>query len=103
MSAAYLVLYEGTSPDPDAFVDYYVGHHCPIIWMWPGIRGVEVHRGDGSGDYLLIARFMFDSMEELQTAITSGQRARARADMAQFPPFEGVVHHQAVEVLETAP
>jgi len=100
MSAAYLVFYEGRSSDSDAFVRYYLEHHVPIIWTWPGIRNVEVARGVDGGDFALIARFTFDSLDDLRLAINSEERATARADMANFPPFEGVVRHQAVELLE---
>ncbi len=48
----------------------------------------------------MIARFTFDSLEDLRVAIGSQQRERARADMANFPPFKGAIRHQAAEVLE---
>ena len=50
MSVAYLVIYEGQPEDPEAFLRYYVEKHVPLLWAFPGIRGVEVQRGvDGGG------------------------------------------------------
>jgi hypothetical protein len=57
---------------------------------------VKVARGRA----LLIAQLEFDSAEAMQAAFISPERAAARADMANFPPFEGVVTHQALASAE---
>ena len=100
MSYAYLVIYEGKPDHPQAFLRYYIDHHLPIVWTFPKIRRVEVERSVDSGDIFMIARLSFDTLEDLQMAIVSPERERARADMSNFPPFKGTVSRQTVEVLE---
>ena len=103
MSAAYLVMYEGRPEDPEAFLRYYVEKHVPLVWAFPKIRAIEVQRGvekGEGGDFFLIARLVFDSVEDLLAAIHSKERAIARADMSNFPAFNGVVRRQIVEILE---
>lgn len=100
MSAAYLVIYEGRPEDPEAFLNYYVEKHVPLVWAFPRIRRVEIQRGVDDGDFFLITRLTFDSIGDLRAAITSKERERAREDMKNFPPFRGTVRRQAVEVLE---
>ena len=100
MSAAYLIIYEGKAADPEAFLRYYIEKHVPIVWTFPKIRRVEVQRGVDGGDFFIIARLIFDSMEDLRLAIQSRERERAREDMKNFPPFSGSVRRQAVELLE---
>ncbi|WP_432838725.1 EthD family reductase [Dactylosporangium sp. CA-092794] len=98
MTAAYLVIYEGRPQDPGAFLQYYIDTHVPIIWTWPSIRNVELELGDDGGDFFMIARFTFDSIQDLRAALTSPQREHARADREQFPPFHGTIRHQAVRI-----
>ena len=100
MSVAYLIMYEGRPEDPEAFLRYYVEKHVPIVWTFPNIRGVEVQRGVDGGDFFMITRLTFDSIDDLRVATQSKERARAREDMKQFPPFKGGVRRQAVELLE---
>ena len=102
MSYAYLVIYEGKPNNPDEFLRYYIKHHVPIVWTFPKIRRVEVERGVDGGDIFMIARLTFETLEDLQTAIVSPERERARADMANFPPFKGAIRRQAVEILEVS-
>ena len=84
MSFAYLVIYQGRPEDPEAFLRYYIAHHLPIVWTFPNIRKVEVERGVDGGDVFMIARFTFDSLADLKTAIHSPQREAARRDMAKI-------------------
>jgi len=100
MSAAYLVIYEGRPEDPEAFLKYYTEKHVPLVWAFPRIRRVEIERGVDGGDFFLITRLSFDSLEDLRVAIASPERQRAREDMENFPPFRGTVRRQAVDVLE---
>jgi uncharacterized protein (TIGR02118 family) len=100
MSYAYLVIYEGKPEDAGEFLRYYIEKHVPIVWTFPRIRRVEIERGVEGGDIFMIARLTFDTLEDLLTAINSPERERARADMANFPPFKGAVRRQAVEILE---
>jgi uncharacterized protein (TIGR02118 family) len=102
VSFAYLVIYEVEPENPDQFLEYYIKHHLPIVWTFPQIRRVEVERGVDGGDFFMIARFTFDTLEDLKSAIVSDARARARADMRNFPKYHGSVRHQAVEIIEVA-
>jgi uncharacterized protein (TIGR02118 family) len=103
MSHAYLVMYEGKPDDPEAFLRYYVEHHIPIVWTFPKIRKVEVQRGLDAGEFFMITRLVFDTLDDLHTAMASPERERARADMANFPRFHGTVRRQIFEVLELPP
>ncbi len=100
MAYAYLVIYEGKPKDPEAFIKYYMSSHIPIVWTFPRIRGIEIQKGVDEGDFFMITRLIFDTLEDLRLAITSPERDRARADMANFPPFDGQVRRQAVEIVE---
>lgn len=97
MSVSYLVLYEGMPDDPEAFFDYYVSHHVPLVWRFPGIRNVEVMRTAGEGEFFMITRLEFESVEALRAGVSSPERAAARADMANFPAFSGTVRWQVAE------
>ena len=100
MSFAYLVIYEVQPENPGAFLQYYMNKHIPIVWTFPKIRRVEIERGVDGGDFFMIARFTFDTLEDLRVAISSKERERARADMQNFPAYTGRVRRQAVEILE---
>jgi len=100
MSVAYLVIYEGEPENPDEFFRYYIERHLPIVWTFPKIRRIEVERGVDGGDFFMISRFTFNTIEDLRAAINSEQRERARADMKNFPPFKGTARRQAVEIME---
>ena len=100
MSVAFLVIYEGEPEDPEAFLRYYVEKHVPLVWEFPKIRRIEIERGIDGGDFFMMARLTFDSIEDLRGAISSEERERARADMQNFPPFEGTVRRQAVEIMD---
>ncbi|UCB50187.1 MAG: EthD family reductase [Deltaproteobacteria bacterium] len=100
MSVAFLVIYEGRPEDPDAFLQYYIEKHVPMVWAFPKIRRVEIERGVDGGDFFMITRLTFDTIEDLRAAIHSKERGRARADMKNFPTFEGKVRRQAVEIMD---
>lgn len=103
MSYAYLVIYQGKSETPDSFLNYYLKQHLPIVWTFPKIRRVEVHRGVAGEDFFMMARLTFDTLEDLRAALQSPERQKARADMAKFPPFHGQVRRHTVEILEIPP
>ncbi len=100
MSVAFLVIYEGQPEDPDTFLQYYMDKHVPLVWKFPKIRRIEIERGMDGGDFFMITRLTFDTIEDLRVAIHSKERERARADMENFPPFKGIVRRQAVEIIE---
>ena len=99
MSVAVLVVYDGKAEDPERFLRYYIDHHLPLVWAFPRIRQVQVERVV-DGDVFMIARFLFDTAADAKAALQSPERLRARADMANFPPFSGTIRHQIVEVIE---
>ena len=100
MSYAYLVIYEVQPEDPEEFLRYYVEKHLPIVWTFPKIRRVQIDRGVDGGDFFMIARLTFDTLDDLRKAIASKERERARADMQNFPTYHGRVRRQAVEIME---
>lgn len=100
MSYAYLVIYEVQPDDPEGFLRYYMEKHLPLVRAFPKIRRVQIERGVDGGDFFMIARFTFDTLEDLRMAVASKQRERARADMQNFPAYRGRVRRQAVEILE---
>jgi uncharacterized protein (TIGR02118 family) len=100
MSYAYLVIYEVQPENPEAFMQYYIEKHLPIVRTFPKIRWVEIERGVDGGDFFMIVRLIFDTLKDLRAAIASKERGRARADMQNFPAYNGRVRRQAVEILE---
>ena len=108
MTVSYFVRYQGAADNPDAFINHYRTQHVPILQQFPRIRGIALHRPadwrdafpvNPAGDFLL-AQMVFESAADLNAALASEARARARADMPNFPRFSGTVSHQAME-LET--
>lgn len=97
---AYLVLYEVEPESPHEFLRYYIEKHLPIVWTFPKIRRIEVDRGLEGGDFFMITRLTFDTIEDLRIAIHSKERARARDDMKNFPPYKGRIRWQTVEIME---
>lgn len=98
MSAAYLVIYEGLPKDREEFLRYYVDEHLPIIWTWPHIRAVELEMGEDGGDFFMVARFVFDTLAYLRSALESEGRQRARDDKDNIPAFRGKIRHQVVSI-----
>ena len=75
--------------DAAAFERYYFATHVPIARRIPGLRGYEVTRGtigalEGDAPYHLIATLTFDSIGDIQAALTSPEGQAAAADLANF-------------------
>lgn len=98
MSVAHLVVYEGYPEDREEFLRYYIGSHIPIIWTWPLIRDIEIDLAEEGSELFMIARFSFDNAEDLEAAMDSEERRRAREDRDNLPAFHGSVSHHAVTV-----
>jgi uncharacterized protein (TIGR02118 family) len=104
MTVSYLVRYHGTPADPQRFDAYYARTHAGILRDMPGIRSLVLHRPVSWIDPFpvrpdglhLLAQMVFDSSAELDRALASQARARARDDFANFPLFAGTVTHQAL-------
>jgi uncharacterized protein (TIGR02118 family) len=104
MSVSYFVRYRGSAADPDTFAAYYRDRHAAILKDFPGLKGLVLHRPALAADpfptkpggSFFLAQMTFDSVEALNRALASEARARARADFANFPKFEGEVTHEAM-------
>lgn len=102
-SVSYFVRYEGQAESHEAFLSHYRRRHAPILARFPGIKGIVLHTPTTWQDpfpvkpdrFALIAQMIFDSQEDLDKALQSDARATARDDFASFPPFHGMVYHQA--------
>jgi uncharacterized protein (TIGR02118 family) len=101
---SYFVRYRGSSPDADGFYDYYQSQHAVLLRQFPNIRSLVLHRPTAAGDpfpvkpggTFLLAQMLFDSPQDLDAALRSEARRRARDDFHRFPPFEGEVTHEAM-------
>jgi uncharacterized protein (TIGR02118 family) len=101
----YFVFYRGKAPDAGAFIDRYRTEHVPLLAAWPGIKNIVLHapiawrdpQGVVSGSFAMIAEMTFADANALSAALQSSARSAARNDMANFPPFEGEIWHQAMQ------
>ena len=95
MAVSYFVCYRGKADDPAAFVRYYRDSHLPLVRKFPGVISVVLHVGaDADAPFLLMLQLVFASRYDLDTALASPERLRARADMQNFPPFQGETWRQ---------
>lgn len=89
MVAKVLVLYNHPT-DPAAFDSYYAETHTPIAKTIPHMRSFAVSTGpivapDGSrSPYHQIAELIFDSMEDLQAAMSSPAGRMTAGDLRNF-------------------
>ena len=105
MSVSYFVRYKGQAEDPRAFVEYYRTTHAPLLWQFPGIRDLILHHPvdfhdafpTSPGGELMVAQMVFDTIEDLNLALASDARARARDDFADMSAFNGDITHQAMQ------
>jgi hypothetical protein len=103
----YLVSYEGSAEDLNAWLHHYIAHHPKIMARFPGIREIEIcTRIDWCGflpwprvDYMLRNKVVFDSAAALSAALNSPVRHEMRADYRRFPPFTGPVSHYPMATL----
>jgi uncharacterized protein (TIGR02118 family) len=108
MAISYFVIYDDdfarSGPRNDAFVDYYMARHVELVKAFPGLRSLAVmtplayddpHLGSEAGPFL-VAHMTFDDIASLERAAMSDERLAARADVANFPPFEGRATYQAM-------
>ena len=104
MTVSYFVRYRGTPADPQAFDRHYATSHAEILQDFPGLRSLVLHRPVDWHDPFpvtpdathVLAQMVFDSERDLDKALRSEARIRARDDFANFPPFDGDVTHQAL-------
>jgi hypothetical protein len=101
LPCTYLVAYEGAAEDLNAWLDYYLRSHPPIMARFPGIRRVEIcTRIDWIGflplprvEHMQRNKVVFDDQPALTAALNSDVRHEMRADFKHFPPFTGPNTH----------
>jgi len=101
---SYFVRYRGAATDPAGFVEYYANHHTSILKEFTSIRSLALHEPVGWHDPFpvhpdgtaLLAQMTFDTPGDLERALHSEARRRAREDFGRFPRFSGEVTHQAM-------
>jgi len=105
MTVSYFVIYEGNAAGSAGFVDYYLGRHVDLVRRFPGLRALSVltplayddpYLGREHGP-LLVTHMTFDDVAALERAALSEARLAARADVANFPPFDGRATYQAMQ------
>lgn len=105
---SYLVSYEGSAENLNAWLDHYITQHPPIMARFPGIREIEVcTRIDwrsflpwARSDSMLRNKVVFDDAAALSAALASPVRHEMRADYKTFPPFTGPVLHDPMVTVE---
>lgn len=75
--------------DSAAFDEYYAATHVPLVKRVPGLRRLEVSRGQvmslqGASPYHKVAHLRFDSMADLKAAVVAPEGQEAAADLANF-------------------
>jgi uncharacterized protein (TIGR02118 family) len=86
--AKILAMY--TKPtDPEAWDKYYLETHVPMAKKLPGLRRLELSRGDvitpmGPSPFHLIGALYFDDMAAAQAAMASPEGQAAAADAMSF-------------------
>jgi uncharacterized protein (TIGR02118 family) len=97
----YLVAYEGSAEDENAWHAHYLKHHPPLMARLPGIRELEIYTpvtwvsdaGWRRNRSMQRNKVAFDSAEALTAALHSPVRAEMRSEYASLPPFTGNVTH----------
>jgi uncharacterized protein (TIGR02118 family) len=89
--AQVIALYKKPANDADtaAFDTYYYSTHVPLAKTLPGLRGYRVSSGPvagpgGDSGLHLVALLDFDSMADIQAALTSPEGAATAADLGNF-------------------
>jgi uncharacterized protein (TIGR02118 family) len=82
--------------DAEAFDEYYLNTHVPIVERMPGIRRFEVAvvkavRGGGDPPYHIVSEIWYDDEEALAAASASPEGQAAGADVANFPGHTGAL------------
>ncbi|WBU58860.1 EthD family reductase [Paracoccus albus] len=101
---SYMVHYPGPAENTEEWLRHYRSQHIPLMCRLPRIRGVEMlTRIDwisslplAHAKHMQRNRVVFDSSQELRAALQSSVRDEMRADVAQYPRFEGGVFHHVM-------
>ena len=86
--AKLIALYRKPS-NTEAFDDHYFNKHLPIAKKIPGLRGYEVSTGpiatpQSGSEYHLVALLEFDTLADIQKALSSPEGQAAGSDLANF-------------------
>src|SRR5258706_2391130 len=108
MSVSCFVRYDITVADLPSFLERYRKFHVPMVTNWPGLRRMVLHTPlewkdpfpVNRGKAVLMAQLEFDSLEAMNAAFASRERAEAREDFKRFMTFEGSVTHQGMAIEE---
>ncbi|MEO6859849.1 MAG: EthD family reductase [Solirubrobacteraceae bacterium] len=84
-----LVVAYGPPEDPAAFDAHYASTHAPLAQKIPGLRRFEAGKVLGTPDgtpapFYFLAELSFDSADDLQTALGTGEGQAAAADIPNF-------------------
>ena len=111
MSVSYFGRYDIAVSDLKGFVERYRKAHVPLVAKWPGLQRMVLHTPVdwtdpfpvNKGNAVLMAQLVFESVEAMNRAFASRERAEAREDFKRFMTFEGTVTHQAMRSEEVWP
>jgi uncharacterized protein (TIGR02118 family) len=92
------VIYQGRPEDPAAFDGYYWAKHLPTVARWPKIRRITLALGEPDEEIYQICDLYFDSMDDLQQALSSAERKVSLDDVRNFPAFTGQVKRQVFDL-----
>lgn len=98
---SYVVRYRRPAEDEEAFRANYIATHPVTQGDLPHIRAIMCylplddlkHPGVPDANYLIGNEVVFDSIEDLNTAMQSPVREELRRHYREFPPFSGAVTH----------
>lgn len=90
-----VIHYPGQAEDLNAWLEFYLESHAPLIARLPGIRTAEIYtRLDHVSalpwprvDYIQRNKVVFDDAAALAAALRSPLRAEMRKDFLRFPAF----------------
>ncbi len=107
----YLVAYEGQAENLNAWLDYYIASHPPIMARFPAIRQIEIctridwitHLPFPAISHMQRNKVVFDDQTALTAALNSPTRHEMRADFAHFPPFTGPTSHYPMHTRMVGP
>lgn len=86
---ARIVALYNAPKDPAAFDTYYETKHIEIAQRMPGLRSIELSKGPvvttaGDSTYHRVGTLRFDSMDDLQKAVSSPEGQATAADVMTF-------------------
>jgi uncharacterized protein (TIGR02118 family) len=96
-----VVLYPAPA-DPEAFREYYVATHIPLVAALPGLRAMRysfnVAAADGDSPYFAIFEGEFDDAAAMGRALGSPEGRAVQADVPNYATGGATVLHYPVSV-----